>query len=273
MKNQLLFLSLVCLAAGDIRHSKKIKSEWTVSYHAKDSTGNEKGERGWESEYDYDHLISYDTSGRELEYILFTVDSQVHRRYVNLYNDKGLLEEEQYFDGDSSLDATRKHAYNDKGLQTGTLYQSGEDYVRFTKFIYNDSGQLVKQKQYNAKTERLTEERYFQYNADGKLELETAYWSAGSATGDPELFSKAYYKDSLCYEQFFYQDDEIESRYNYYYDAHRNCIKNIEYAPGGKVVVTIEYRYTYDSEGNWIRKIMFENGVAIFIEEKTIEYF
>ena len=207
-----------------------------------------KGERTrtvrW-GDWDANSYIIFNDKGNIVEENWYNPGDFFNLKRTYKYNDKGnVIKRNQYnSDSDGSLDYRNTYKYNDKGnkIECNVYYlKSSGTYITNT----HSEGNKI---EYNG------------YNPNGSLNSKTKY--------------KYDDKGNIVEYNRYNSDGSLDIRYIDKYDDKGNIIEENRYNSDGSLDYKYTYKYEYDEKYNWIKKIYYKDGIPKFISEREIEYY
>jgi len=247
--------------------AKKVKS---INLYKKDFFPS-KSDSGKVRSSEYKHSTTeYDEKGNVVLELKFNNDQKLEDKFVNKYNEDGILIEEKHYlsakdlaehktydlDDNKKIQKAFKH-YNDGSKDTiQYTYDTNGDLVeRLTidsfdeveaKVIFEYENQkLVKQESYEY--DDLISKNTFVYDPDGNM-MEESSW-----TEDESGKRNNFYDDNGNVEKvlFYNKKDELVAKTTYSYNDENKIIGIVEETPYGNSSTVI----TYDKKGNAIEQI------------------
>lgn len=265
-----------------------VKSVVLTSFSAKPDGkgGYVKVAPGHQYSWDHDMRIDYNENGSAIAAAKLYPDGRPMNETAFSYANGQLTEIR-------SFETVQVFEYDDKGrmaiMGERSAASDDEGFYAFTKYEYNDAGQL-------ARTVDLDGEGnwdggiLYTYDATGNLIAMKEDYEDG--------FTETYtYDDKNRRISAIVKDDfGIQEKTTFVYDGKKTTETWEVYDNGvysGKIVYTyenglevktVEYdgqtvsetqvtSYTFDSNNNWIRKVVAINGKKFFIEERVIAYY
>ncbi len=243
------------------------------SIHEVDERGNRiiwkifKGNKVQEWEY----ISEYDNTGNLLE----TNDyhwGQLITRHTYRYNDHNKVTMESDHGPDGRLQGRRVMKYDENWNKIEmTEFDGSGNFVSKHTYFYNDYNWVIEEREYLTdgveKYTRIVTDydnlgnvsELHQYDENGKL----IYYGK---------FDK--FKNHLA-DITYAPDGRIREKITaqYKYDSYGNELEELLQLSEKSPVIKSIYKYEYDVEGNWIRKTVFEDGEAVRIAERDLEYF
>jgi len=247
--------------------AKKVKS---INLYKKDFFPSKSNpEKVRSNEYKFS-TTEYDENGNVVLELKFNADHQLEDKFVNKYNDKGVLVEEKHYLSAKDLAEHKTYELDESGkiLQAFKHYNDGtRDKIQYT---YDNNGNLTKKTtidsydeveakevfEYEGKNlikkesfeyDDLVSKDTFAYDPDGNV-VEESSWTEE----DSNRRSNTYDKNGHIEKVLFYnKKDELVAKTTYRYNEEGKIIGVAEETPYGNSKTTI----SYDEKGNAIEQI------------------
>lgn len=193
----------------------------------------------------YKKLVAiYNKSGNEIENIDSTMDYWSDNR--SKYDETGKLISTEYYNLKGNCTGKNQYKYDKAGKETeNDLFDSNGKLNRRFLCIYDNNGSLIERK-----------------------EIKPPDSIAGSVT---YKYDKAGYNS----ETIAYNGTRVlKNRFKIKYDDEGNITESDYYSPTDGHAYQSSYKYdTFDDQGNWVSRSDFDNGKALLITKRKIEYY
>jgi len=247
--------------------AKKVKS---INLYKKDFFPSKSNpEKVRSNEYKFS-TTEYDENGNVVLELKFNADHQLEDKFVNKYNDKGVLVEEKHYLSAKDLAEHKTYELDESGkiLQAFKHYNDGtRDKIQYT---YDNNGNLTEKttidsydeveakevfeyegtnliKKESFEYDDLVSKDTFAYDPDGNV-VEESSWTEE----DSNRRSNTYDKNGHIEKVLFYnKKDELVAKTTYRYNEEGKIIGVAEETPYGNSKTTI----SYDEKGNAIEQI------------------
>lgn len=282
----LYFLLVSCASAGqvatEVEYSTlkgRVKSVHENSYaahvvHRKEGNDIVKGHPRREYASDKDYLIVFDSTGKKVRKYEYTMHGKISAMRTYQYDEHGFMTKECHFNRKVHIidSTTFTNIYNVSGQLAKRIvhYAHSKSDAEFwyaqdaTGNIY-ESFITSKEPPVTSRNTRTFDRKWhvkiwWTYNNEGKPESKHTYTynEAGNVTADSVYFNGNTTPGLIC--KWKYDEKETLVRYDVCNPAGLNC-------------ESWTYTYDYDSTGNWVKSVVFRNGKAAFVKERTITYF
>jgi hypothetical protein len=250
-----------------------VKAITQTSFIAIDSAGvvikGAKGSKSDQCTVNSDFDMRFDNKGRTLKEIFFNVRS-VSQIIVNHKYDDIRRTEEIKEESDGKTSFIYNYAYNDKGkMVICNIIQYPGSHNQQIKFKYDKKGNMIESVYNNSKDEFKT---IYKYDSTGNQTAQETFDSRGLP------FLKETYKvdnKENVLEHNYYSPGckTIDHKMLFKYDSKGNVTQREFYQPADKLAKTSTCKYEYDQDNNWAKRIDFENGKAMFVLERKLEYY
>ena len=260
----LLFIPLVFACSDDVKNNLdnqnlngNVESLKQIKYGVIEKFGEVyKDESNILTGFNISYISKFNRKGYETESKMY---SDVNAFYLIIkyeYDNKNLRIERRDFSEYEDLPVTEKsplvhrivYKYDEEGklIQSEGFDEEGPQY--FYKYKYFDNENKMEQMLYLINGKRISGEIY-KYDNDGKVLEKSNYKTEGL----------------------------LETKSSYKYNDNGNLIEELyeNYIRHGDVKRKIQkFKYEkFDSENNWLKQIIFEDGKALEITERTIKYY
>lgn len=220
---------------------------------------------------EWEYVSEYDNNGNLLE----TNDYQWGKlltRHTYRYNDANKVTMESENGPDGHLQGRHTYRYDENMNMIEKIDFNGNgDFVSRHTYAYNDYNWVIEEHEFKSdlsdkSTKILTEydnlgnvAELRQFDENGKL----IYYGK---------FDR--YKNHLA-DITYGPDGSVREKVTaqYKYDSYGNEIEEILQLAERSPALKSTYKYEYDVEGNWIRKTVYEDGEAVRIAERELEYY
>lgn len=232
---------------GDTSNISKYDDEGKVVYEVKfqfDEKGNlvEKSYY-YDGEFDNKDVMKYDEKNNRITFT-HLVDDDLSLDYLKkyTYNDNGFETSWEYFDEDTLLQMKGQSVYDEYNRKIDSIYyvEGSPDFK--AKWVYDDSGNLLKQTFFDSEGELISREVY-KYNENNQLIKDSRYDDDNVMI---EMFDLEYRDDGQIKKITRYGEDEfLQDIWHFkYYDSyglqrHDQYLNNIE-------IPKLIRKYTYD---------------------------
>lgn len=247
--------------------AKKVKS---INLFKKDFfPSSASPEKSRSTEYKYSST-EYDNNGHVLLELKFNSDQKLEDKFVNKYNDNGILIEEKHYLSYKDLAEHKTYELDKNGkiLKAFKHYSDGsKDTIQYN---YNANGDLVERVtidsydeveakdifEYEGKNlikketheyDELTSKETFEYDPDGNV-VEESSWTEEESNRRSNVYNE---KGKIEKVLFYNKKDELVAKTNYTYDDKDRIVGVTEETPYGNSSTVIKY----DDKGNAIEQI------------------
>ena len=293
------FVTLFVATAG----KDTVEGEY-VNYNAEkttytyDNKSNLIGANNYDPDGNLDDSSSYtvDNKGNRIDWFIYRADGTMEQNFTTEYDNKGnLIESNEYAKG--KLKERHTYKYDDKGHQSEDNLFGADGRMKWKEtFNYDTKGNLVEVTDYkrnggfdarfvygyDVKGNQIEEKEYTSESSLKHKRILTKYDTAGNIT-EVNQFNETGHFSSQCkmdkrgnhlIDITYNPDGTLREKVlqSYKYDDNGNEIEQVRYYADGRVAEKKEFKYDYDRRGNWTKKTTYQNGVAIRITERQIEY-
>ncbi len=243
------------------------------SVHEVDKRGNRiiwkifKGNGAQEWEY----VSEYDNTGNLLEVNDYHWTKLI-TRHTYRYNDHSKCTMESDYTPDGRLKSKKLYNYDERWNRVEETSFDGSGAFEYRRtYVYNQWGNPIEEREYKTdgsdkhtkilreydKDDNVT--RIRQYDENGRMVYQGRFDAHGNHLADITYNANGTVREKVTadYEYDSFGNETLE------------MLKLSERSPAIKSV----YKYDYDYEGNWIKKTVFEDGEAVRIAEREIEYY
>lgn len=157
-----------------------------------------------------------------------------------------------------------------------TSYNADGSVDRLTKYIYNESGDMIEETGCDVDGNVVRSASYeYEYDADGNKIKETENWTNAQNDLSGSISREYEYDANGNVTKFTLSNSDVEGFYTdeYEYDANGNTIKDIytDFDADGNEESSSFHEYEYDASGNIIKEIS-DIGSGTFVYEYENEY-
>ena len=183
---------------------------------------------------------SYNEAGQIVREERFDPDGNTNTLTINNYNEMGQLIQAEQYDQDHILLQKSVNTYNDQGLMVQQSNYFGEGDIEYvTHFVYDDDGHLLRQEMYDdGKLDYVEKEMHYQ---NGLLVKEFENDDYGKTLN---IHTYEYNEKGLVSKHIV---DEVQNKdrrtYEFAYDEHQNCIKELVYDYNETLIAKTYRRY------------------------------
>jgi hypothetical protein len=254
------------------------------------------------STYFYDSIINtYNSKGQLITYETSDSSRDGYKCHLR-YNDNGqLIEEKNTNLTDDDWYNLLEYAYDKNGFLTKKKIRREKDKLREMTLYENDKfGNVVKETFYSPSMKVKT--TIYTLDAAGNQieqvstirdltysEAEKIYYNKTVSKEDQEFDQesmesglypilttktvKTFDANNNCISTVTYQDENLQYKYSYVYDAYNNIIKTT--SKGGEEAASVtNNQYEYDEGGNWVKRFYkYENDSLVLEAERIISYY
>lgn len=256
----------------------KVKSVEQTVFIAKDSLGKViKVERKFEinGSVNTDFLIQFDMAGRSIKenYAQKEYALEVYHQYDSIKNTETIEEHPSTYKP-GKISRRTVYKYNTAGniiqVDQSQFYRDNSpSYSQKSIFKYDAKSNLIERGQFFPDQKPL--KTIYKNDSKGNMVSFTTYGEAGKIWGK-ETFKIDANGNVNDHAYYIVDTNIVEHSFAFKYDKNKNMIQKDYFKPGVKST-KYTYTYEYDKKENWVKKIDFENGKAVLITERKLEYY
>ncbi len=293
------FVTLFLATAGkDTVEGEYVNYSAEKTTYTYDNKNNLIGANNYDPDGNLDDSTSYtvDNKGNRIDWFTYRADGAVEQNFTTEYDNLGnLLESNEYVKG--KLSERHTYKYDEKNRQSEDNFFGADGRMRWKEtFNYDQKGNLVEVTDYkrngsfdarfvygyDIKGNQIEEKEYTSESSLKHKRILTKYDTAGNIT-EVNQFSESGHFSSQCkmdkrgnhtLDVTYFPDGSLQEKViqSYKYDDEGSIVEQVRYYADGRVANKKEFKYDYDRKGNWTRKTTFENGQAVRITEREIDY-
>ena len=258
----------------------KVKSVRSVLYTLK---GNPDSINSWNdtalepfiSSCEMESYLEFDENGHLIEKSEKYFNLPIFNKETYTYNENGRMIDGKQYDCEGCKPCKIKFEYDIRGFLIGKIfYNPAEIKTSETIYIYNWLGKLTEID--NLESGELPSIRFL-YNSSGDLVKEEWYNSEAEPKNNSNILLYVIYEHSKDrkLEDAFYHDN---NGFNYLtisekFDKNGNLISSFSFYPDGSVLGASKYRFDIDDSGNYIKRIISYSDKPGSYTKREIEYY
>ena len=189
-------------------------------------------------------ILEFDSEGNPIEMLVYR-QGNIHHRRVFTNDNRGNIIEVYRYDANDSLFAKSFHRYDEYDYEIEAYrYSATDSLISKTVSNYDKNGYLIES---------------IVYGNDGSLTTKTLFMYDNLGN---RIERTIYDLDKILIEKTTYK-----------YDEKRFAIEVNTFNSKDNTNTKITYSYQYDTNDNWVERIEYNDGIAVRIIEKNIEYY
>lgn len=246
----------------------EVKSSWERRYSAYEGDGGKPVKLNLEMSV----LSKFDEKGRLLALCSLDANNDTIRKIVSLYNEKGVLERKEVYDGLGELQNYSTFAYDEKRRVVETLYYDVHgELLQKDKSIYNDDNLIETMTELDAYG-KLLKKIEIQKTKDGFPSWVKVYNEEMALVNNRK---EEYDKEGNLVHFIVYSSDETIKflEVNMSYDKGGNLVKYTGIDENEVEFLPQTYKYVFDEKTNWISSVELVDGEVKFLTEREFSYY